>query len=72
MAERIFNINGVLYVSRENSNGIYMQRVNADGSDWVDTKPQYTGAERASGITIGPAPARIDIARKRSWWRFWG
>lgn len=75
MGERIININGVLYVSRVNEHGIYMQRVNADGSDWVEGA-QYTGAEIASGIRIGPAPARIQVvptpAPRRRWWQFWG
>jgi hypothetical protein len=76
MAERIFNINGVYYVSRVNEFGVYMDRVNADGTPWV-SPDQYNPAELASGISIGPrAPAVIEVAPvakpKRRWWQFWG
>jgi len=79
MADRIFNINGVYYVSRVNEFGVYMDRVNADGTPWVNA-PQYNEAELASGVSIGPrAPAVIEVAPvaaivkpKRRWWQFWG
>ena len=76
MSERIININGVLYVARENENGTYMQRVNADGSDWVEGA-QYTQAEIASGIVIGGSPAVAPLAptvvqvapKRKGFWR---
>ena len=78
---RIININGVLYSPRENENGIYMQRVNADGSDWVDTAPKYTQAEIDSGIgmvgttgyvgTSVVAPTKITITERESRKSIW-
>ena len=68
MSEHIININGVLYVSRINEFGIYMVRVNPDGTDWVSS-PQYTAAEIATGITVGPSNIQIatqeEVAAKR-------
>lgn len=73
MSERIININGVYYVSRTNEHGVYLVRVNADGSQWVDSKPLLTDAERASGITqrasYAPAEVKVADAPKRPWWR---
>lgn len=63
--EKIFNLNGVLYVLRENENGFYMQRVNPDGSNWVDA-PQLTKEEIATGIVAGPV--KIDVMQKRKPW----
>lgn len=78
--ERIININGVYYVARVNEFGTYMERVNVDGSPWVDQKPALNDAEIASGITprasAAPvAPAIVQIApppARRPWWKFWG
>lgn len=65
---RIININGVFYTPKENEHGVYMERVNEDGSPWVDTKPQYTKEEIKAGISIGPAPAKIEVVKKRKPW----
>jgi hypothetical protein len=78
MVDRVININGVFYVSRVNENGIYMERVEADGTPWVDPKPGMTEAEINSSISLGPvAPKTVlvvpaVVAPKRPWWKFWG
>ncbi len=68
MSERIININGIFYVSRTNENGIYMVRVNADGTDWVN-KPLLTPEEERTGVTAGPAQVYVAPAPRVSWWR---
>jgi hypothetical protein len=73
MSEKIININGILYVSRVNENGIYMVRVNADGTEWV-SPPALTAEEARSGISVGPAPTTILVAPaapvvRVPWWK---
>ncbi len=64
----VININGVFYVKKENENGIYLERVNADGTPYVEIKPQYTEAELASLIYAGPAPNVIEVVKKQKRW----
>lgn len=67
--DKVFNLNGVLYVLKENDNGIYMQRVNPDGTNWEDA-PQLTKEEQASGIVAGPVKIEV-MPKRKPWYRFW-
>ena len=60
----IVNVFGVYLQSVTREDGtVYTERVNPDGTPWVDPNPKYTPEEIASGIVIGP------VAKKPSLWR---